>query len=1288
MTFTEIYNRYINNNYFPIELLENAIPKMFTDNIKCQETFAFVKELYKKNNLTKLNESQLEEEFIKPILTQIFGYSFITQDTITVQGKLLKPDYLLFDNDDNKSKYLKDKNLDHVRSIFEAKAWGIDLDGKIIKDSPHAQLVQYNLFMNIPYGLLSNGQKWRFYDLRERKSEKIYYEIDLEKIIQDDNYLAFKYFYYIFRKEYFIPIKDLSPADTMVKAKERFIEQMEVDLKEVIYGRNSIIEKIGRALIKSYPDKDLKDLFDHAVVMAYRLLFVAYFETQFKSYLFGNHDHYKSVALLTLYDKLKNDTPIKAYQELTNLFDTLDKGSVPFKIPLLNGGLFDLEKAPLFEYSKNRDLFSNEDIKEILVELLQKSDDSLGIRNFSMMSVTHIGNVYEGLLQYTFRMADDTMYYIEYYDKKEAQSGYFDEYDYQALAKRSNVAIMDSEKISKNTLYLVNRSNSRKISASYYTPQTLSKFMVSDAVDTILKTEKFQKDILSVRIIDNACGSGHFLVDVLDELTEKIYAHIEDFDYLQIQITEEKTKITDNLETYNLEHLEIDELQILKRLLLKKVIYGVDLQEFAVELTRLSLWLKTFIFGTPLSFIEHHIKQGNALIGSSIDEGKQIFNQFSATGLFASNFEDKFIALGKVAETLANLQDSTSKDVEQSKHIYQHDIEPKQKDLARILDLITYHNMKLACKKNKDIEVFSTDTDNLFHRMDEAIYQAKDTQAIDEIKRVSDKYHFFHYDIAFPEMYGRAFDIVLGNPPWDKVKFDEKDFFPQYRSNYRSMSVSQKESLRDNLLTSPSYEYIQNDYNDTATITNTVSAYYKAHYPLNNGSGHPNLFRLFMEKNTSLLEKGGRLIYVTPSAWSYEESSLQIRKKIIDEYQFNYFYQFENKGIFPDVDDRYKFAIWSISNISKRNKVVPSFFMENDTNRLYNKEILDLSYPLSISRSLFPNSYIILEINDDKAFSIIDKMYSVGKAIDPNYIDFRNELHMTNDNDLFLEIKTGESLFPLYEGKMIHQFNPNFATANYWVDPEALRERLLSKEISRMVDNIYEQLPKITDNTGKTVNKIKSVLSHLNLVKREDLAPFVRYDFEYPRLGFRAISANTNENTLISSIVSSHTTAGNSLWVSAPKQYVLENKSVIVKEFGQERMWWVNACFNSIAMDYILRFLVDINVNKIYLMQLPLIHASDEELETPPYKEIWQNALALTCYHEPSFCDHPLAKGLTIPKTEKARDLLQIANDILIAKLYGITGEEMSSILDTFKVLNNKRPMFVETLRSMAMRDL
>ena len=176
---------------------------------------------------------------------------------------------------------------------------------------------------------------------------------------------------------------------------------------------------------------------------------------------------------------------------------------------------------------------------------------------------------------------------------------------------------------------LKSASNSRKTSASYYTPASLSQPLVKAAIDQALAdagTGAQGKALMDLKILDNACGSGHFLVEALGALTDRALAQLDTDTDLQQLVAQESAKIAEQLQFLNLDYVP-ENAQILKRALLKRCIFGVDLNPFAVELARLSLWMDSFIFGTPLSFIEHHVQHGNALMGASVQE----FIDYNAT---------------------------------------------------------------------------------------------------------------------------------------------------------------------------------------------------------------------------------------------------------------------------------------------------------------------------------------------------------------------------------------------------------------------------------------------------------------------------------------------------------------------------------------------------------------------------------------------------------------------------------------------------------------------------------
>ncbi|ECK5222208.1 class I SAM-dependent DNA methyltransferase, partial [Campylobacter jejuni] len=793
---------------------------------------------------------------------------------------------------------------------------------------------------------------------------------------------------------------------------------------------------------------------------------------------------------------------------------------------------------------------------------------------------------------------------------------------------------------------LKNSSNSRKSTASFYTPQSIANFLIQSALKDKLNNE----NILKFKILDNACGSGHFLVGVLNAITHIVLSDFDHFTNLKELYEEEKENILNYIKDF-VQDYEVDESDILKRLLLKRIIYGVDLNPFSIELTKLSLWIDSFIFGTPLSFIEHHIKCGNALINSNLSDFKDLIKQ-NSSNLFTNSITQEFEILQEVFEKLDNLKDTNEEQIKQSKQIYQNEITPKLNKLNLYLNYI--NTLHFVNKEELQIlkALSQDDIQNL----------SQNEQAKNIISKYQKEFNFFNYELEFPEITEnqvfKGFDIIIGNPPWDKTKFSDSDFFPQYKSDYRSLIASKKKEIQDNLLAK---DYIKQNYEKQKAYINDLNEYYKKAYPLNKGSGDGNLFRLFVEKNLSLLKQDGNLAYVLPSALMFEDGSLILRKEILENKTLEYFYSFENnKAIFIDVHRSYKFALMLIKNTqANHTHKIKMMFYKTDINSLKNKdEILTLN--LKDIKKLSPTHLALMELKDKQALEILRKSYNAFQNLSFDYIDFRRELDMTNDKDLFIE-EFREGLLPLYEGKMIHQFDANFSQATYFLEKAKFDERLKSKELYRA-----------KKATGKELNP-----------------KLIKYDREFFRLGYRKIASDTNERTLIASLLPKNCGGADSTYSNIPKQYVLKDDVICMDIVPYERILFVLALFNSLVVDFIIRNMVQINVSKSYLERIPLPQPSDEEIQNNEiYKTLAKNALLLQLYNDQNHHFDELKqefniKNEEIPKTKKAYDILRAKNDLLVKELYGLSDDEFSYMISTFKVLNEKQSEYITLLKTI-----
>ena len=1247
---------------------------------------AWLAEHFQAAALATYSEAQLEDRFIGPLLTQL-GWLKVAQETITVQGKLAKPDWCLLSQPGQDNQLIASKDHTLITAICESKAWDKTLDtGKADrKANPHHQLQDYLSTLRVRFGFLTNGRIWRIYDTDKITAKKTFVEFDLQRLLAVENAVekaeGLALFAFFFGQATYLQPPDASQPSAIeqaIAASADFTLAVEENLKAVIYGyagEDSLFEIMGRAIHHASPNASLASVYENSVVLLFRLLFVVYFEDK-NRVLLNQHPFYQRYSLDHLYQTLRTQAADReplhdGVYALKQLFEMLDEGAGDIDIPLFNGGLFDPARAPLLLQPK---IFNNATLRQLLEKLLYKTHRGNTLfetrRDFKNMSVTHLGRIYEGLLEFRFERATENAVYLEFESsatKGKTVEAYFDAYDTARLRKEKGFRAWREVAVKKGDVYLKSASNSRKTTASYYTEPVLSQPLVKASIDHAIAAALAGGNtngsaFMDLKILDNACGSGHFLVEALNYLTDLALARLDTDADLQQLVAGERAKIAGQLKFLNLGYVPED-AQILKRALLKRCIFGVDLNPFAVELARLSLWMDSFIFGTPLSFIEHHVQHGNSLMGAS-QEDLRIYNaaETQQNDFFVEDLSARFDELRGVMHELDAMRDTTAAEVEQSKALWKNTIAPKLNLLSRALSFICTRRALLAEGKRDECEALSKTRDIVKQLFDAA---PTETAALQQIEAYAARYRFFHFEVAFPEAFAgdkKGFDIIVGNPPWDKTKFSDTDFFPQYHSNYRTLKNSEKAAVQKRLLESG---HIKLAYEETQASADVANNYYKAAFPLNKGAGDGNLFRLFVERNLGLLAAGGSLNYVLPSALMFEEGSMVLRKHILTHCHMPFFYSYENnKGIFPDVHRSYKFAQMQVVNRppgTEQEQVIDSAFYVLDPAELA-EPARHVAYPLATLKALSPQHWALMELRDGADLPILQKCYDAFAALSPEWLDFRYELHMTADKGIFRE-KSSSGLLPLFQGRMVWQYNAHYDTPAYWLDAALFDQHLKSKELYRMAQDLRVPKTEVAQYAGA-----------------------VRYDRDFLRLGFRDIARDTDERTLIFSLLPKNIGVGNKISVSIPKIYVRsEDGGVTTQAVSPLRLLFALAWFNSLPVDWLARFMIQITVNKTYLYRLPMPQPTDAEImASPDFTQLAKNALLLSL--AASWSDFselaPLfnVKPKDVPQTAKAQDTLRAQNDQTVARLYGITGTELSHLLRSFKVMAHKRPEYLTLL--------
>ncbi len=526
------------------------------------------------------------------------------------------------------------------------------------------------------------------------------------------------------------------------------------------------------------------------------------------------------------------------YDRLMKLFATIDRGNRELNVPLYNGGLFITEPYPedssseaknarFLQKNKIPDRYLAKGLDLLTRDLDDKRQDLVFI-DYKSLGVRQLGSIYEGLLEFKIRIASEKMAVVKGKRTEEV-------IPYKDLAKSKKKVLKKGRARNAQErvylpgdVYLENDQQERKATGSYYTPEHVVKYIVENTVGPVLE-DKFEKlrpkfrqaqeryrkksqqaevlkkqglqpddpnkvantyqplvdELFDLRVLDPAMGSGHFLVEAVDFICDHILGEREGF--LRAFPWNPVTKFLDNTRQAVISEMErqrvsvdasrLTDINLLKRHVLKRCVYGIDLTPMAVELAKVSLWLDCFTIGAPLSFLDHHLKCGNALIGTTVQEVQtELDNQ---ADLFGGPFQGLLTATATIEE-LRRIPDATAAEVENSRNLFA-DFEQSQAPYKIALDIwVTRHfGNKLA---EEYLTLSGSDLVEQIRPAGRSTPPPKYLETINKAVEIGKEKGFFHWDLEFPEAFvdlegsrwkrkeDQGFDAVVGNPPYDVIQ--------------------------------------------------------------------------------------------------------------------------------------------------------------------------------------------------------------------------------------------------------------------------------------------------------------------------------------------------------------------------------------------------------------------------------------------------------------------------------------------------------------------------------------
>ena len=1258
------------------------------------------------------NEATTEQQLIVPILEALGWNHYLPQQGLQRNEDI--PDHVLFP-DSAAKEAAESRSSSQARYldallIEESKRFGLRLDDREVTgqtSTPHRQILRYLATAEtasegrIRWGMLTNGDTWRLYDYKARPRSTGYFEANLGNILglvdSDD---GLRLFYLLFRRQSFTPQEGAADSflDYALAEGKRYEQRVAGDLSRVVF--DEVFPRLVDALAVG-PEDDLLEIRDAALVFLYRLLFILYAEDRG---LLPVHDsRYDDYGLRKpvrdrIAERMKRDdvfssTASNYYDHLTNLFGLIDRGDTSIGLPPYNGGLFSSEAAPLL----GRVRLPDDIVAQVIYELSHTRTEEMGevVRrfvNYRDMSVQQLGSIYERLLERQPARNDLGGITIQPNPYARKDSGSF--YTPQELV----------DLIVERTLKPLAEERLRAF-------EQKSKSLASDRRPKAERQAELREldpaeSVLDLKVLDPAMGSGHFLVTAVDFLSDYI-AHLVEYvpavpewldgGYISPLVERVEAIRHDILQRARNSNWIVDESQlsdqaIIRRMVLKRCIYGVDKNPMTVELAKVSLWLHSFTVGAPLSFLDHHLRCGDSLLGMRVAESAQELRRLA--GLSASSAIAGAEKATEGMRRIEEMSDSDVAEVQESSTLFRG-VEETTAELRGLLDFLhglRWQTVGMTTRARAELE--SPLVEALEQRPADAYHLLssgpRDEEELSEgcqrirasAKSIAGREGFLHWEVAFPGVWRNwqdsrpsgGFDAVIGNPPWDRIKLQEVEWFAIRDPEVALAATAAARGAGIRRLRGQESP-LADEFDAAKERADKLGKLIRksGHYPLL-GGGDINLYSLFVERAMSLIKPDGFVGLLTPSGIYADKTAADFFKSVSTTGRVGGLFDFENRRLetglppfFPDVDSRFKFCALIFGGEERIFPETECAFFLHDTEKIDDPEQcfplapedFALVNPNTATAPVFRSKRdadITRYIYENYPVLVNHSLGQVGKAWPVRYLRM---FDMTNDSGLFrtaerLEAEgfypvqgnrwqKGEDLYlPLFEGKMVQAFDHR--AASVVINPDNLHRPAQPEPATTEQHQDPVWLP-----------------NHLYWVPASEC--------EWPSglnwvLGFKEITAPTNARTFIATLMPA---------------VGFGNKIPILKPETTDRNEWLLAAnLNAMVFDFVTRQKIQgQTLNLFILEQLPVIpnESYDRLFGMRTAREVVRDhvlRLTYTAHDMATFARDLGYDGPPFSWNEEDRRHLRARLDALYFHLYGVSREDASYIMDTFPIVRNQ----------------
>ena len=830
--------------------------------------------------------------------------------------------------------------------------------------------------------------------------------------------------------------------------------------------------------------------------------------------------------------------------------------------------------------------------------------------------------------------------------------------------------------------------NERKTTGSYYTPTSLINELLNSALDPILEeaagADNPEQAILDLKIVDPAAGSGHFLIAAANRIADRL---------ARIRADDDEPSP--------------GQLRTALRDVIGHCIYAVDINPMAVELAKVALWIEAMEPGKPLTFLDHHIVSGNSLLGVTprlLEEGvpNEAFKALtgddkdhvkalkarnrkelkkSLTALpFGDTPGDLLRQAAKELSAIDRLSDDTVDTITEKQHRYEELVSSGEQRRLR-LAADAWCAAFVGPKTKNSPEITAAVVSAAIHDPD-----SLSVELMEQITDIADKHRFHHWHITFPDVFtpqrgtnhirpnrmvwSGGFDIVLGNPPWERVKLQEKEFFA---NSAPEISKAPNKAARISLIKQLETENpdLWQAFRNAAHKAEATSHFLRSGgvYPLC-GRGDVNTYTVFAEGMRLIAGATGRVGAILPTGIATDDTTKHFFADLVDQRSLVSLFDFENRHkLFPDVHSSMKFCLLTLTGSKRPAEQAAFFFFALAATDLQDSERRFTLTPADFTL-LNPNTRTCPTFRSRRDAEITKSVYTRVPVLvnrletdgNPWQVSFQGMFHMSNDSDRFLtredlelrgfrpngnHYRKGEKeALPLYEAKM----------TGLW-DHRAADVVLSETAVARQGQPA--KIPAREKRDPRRTAQPRSWVYSDEVESRSE----AKCDW---LLGFRNVTSPTNERSLLPSIIP-RCAVGNSMPI------LNSNKECGIALF-------LGAALSSFIVDYVVRQkLGGVNLNFYLVEQFPVLspsvlsqscswgHGTIATWMKPNVLELVYNAWDL----------EPVARDLGWTGSpflwdESRRPRLIAELDAAFFHLYGIERDDVDYIMETFPIVKRK----------------